>query len=212
MKFSVITPLPEIFDSFLKAGILGKAIKKGIIEVEVVDLKKFGKGETKKKIDEKEYGGGPGMLIMIEPVVKAIEKLKTPDSYVIHLTPKGEVFNQDMAKEFSKLKHIILISGRYEGIDARIKYFVQREVSTGRYILMGGEVAAMCIIEAVSRLIKGVVGNEESLKIESFSSGYYEEDKYTRPRVFRGLSVPDVLLSGDRKKIDEWRKANRIKI
>ncbi|MCS7184867.1 MAG: tRNA (guanosine(37)-N1)-methyltransferase TrmD, partial [bacterium] len=138
--------------------------------------------------------------------------VKKDNSHVIHLTPKGELLTQNMVKDLSNKEHIIIVCGRYEGVDSRIKYFVDREISIGRYILMGGEVAAMCIIETISRYIKGVLGNENSLNSESFENGYYEEDKYTRPRVFRGYKVPDVLLSGDHKKIEQWRKENRRKI
>ncbi|NPA39283.1 MAG: tRNA (guanosine(37)-N1)-methyltransferase TrmD [Thermodesulfobacteria bacterium] len=207
MKFSVITIFPEYFESPLKVGLLGKAIQKGLIEVEVLNLRDFAEGKHR-VVDDEPYGGGEGMVFKPEPLAKAIESIKkaSKNAWVINLSPQGDLLNQELVERLSKKKHLVLICGRYEGIDERIRQkFVDQEISIGDYVVFGGEVASLTIIEAVSRLIPGVVGRKDSVEKESFSSGLLKYPCYTRPREFMGEKVPEVLLSGNHKKIEEYR-------
>ncbi len=205
LRFDVLTIFPEIFIYPLKYGVLGKGIEKGIIEVSPRNIRDFAKGKHR-VTDDYPYGGGSGMVMKPEPIVSAIEALKSDDTTVILLDPAGEKFDQKLAFELAKLSHIILVCGRYEGVDERVRFFVDREISVGDYILSGGEFAALIIIDAVSRLVPGVLGNTSSILSDSFVNGLLSYPLYTRPRDFRGLKVPDVLISGDHKKIEIWRK------
>lgn len=210
MKFDVISLFPEIVDYALSFSIISRARKKGIIKIGFINPRNF-TTDVHKTVDDKPYGGGSGMVLMAEFVWKAICSVKKPRSHVVLLTPKGKIFTQEIAKRYATLKHIILICGHYEGIDERIINFVDEEVSLGDFILSGGELACACIIDAVSRLIKGVI-KDESLKDESFSDFLLEYPQYTRPRIWKGLKVPDVLLSGDHNKIKKWRLAKSIEL
>jgi len=209
MKISVLTIFPEYFSSPLKVGLLGKAIDKGLLRVNVVNLRDFAEGKHK-VVDDEPYGGGEGMVFKPEPLAKAIETLRSEeeeDTCVVYLSPQGKLFNQKVAESLSKKKHIVLICGRYEGIDERIrKHFVDEEISIGDYVVFGGEVASLVVIEAVARLIPGVVGRKDSVEKESFSSGLLKYPCYTRPREFRGLKVPEVLLSGNHREVELYRK------
>ena len=220
MKFNIITIFPKLFDSFLEESLIKKSIDKKLINFNIVNLRDF-TIDKHKTVDDTPYGGGAGMVIKIEPVYKAIKKIqgrkkKSPKRKIILLTPAGKQFNQKMAKEFSKLDEITFVCGRYEGIDSRVDNFIDEKISIGPYVLNGGEVAAQAIIEATFRLIPGVVGNIESIKEETFSfekNGKLvteEYPSYTRPEIFavRGkkYKVPKILLSGDHKKIKEWRE------
>lgn len=220
MKFNIITIFPGLFDSFLNESLIKKSIDKKLINFNIVNPRDFVK-DKHKTIDDTPYGGGAGMVMKIEPIYKALKKIKgrknkSSKRRVILLTPSGKQFNQKMAEKFSRLDEIIFICGRYEGIDSRVDNFIDEKVSVGPYVLNGGEIATQAIIEATFRLIPGVVGNTESIKEETFSfkkNGEIvteEYPHYTRPEIFetkdKKYRVPKVLLSGDHKKIKEWRE------
>ena len=206
--FDIITIFPEIFDSYFKESILQRAQKKGLLKIKVHDLRKWAK-DRHRTVDDKPFGGGRGMVLKIEPLYKAVKALRKPKSRVILFSPRGKKFNQVMATKWSKMNHFILICGRYEGVDERVaKHLADEVVSIGDYVLMGGELPALVLIETVSRLIPGVLGKSQVLKKERVTKekGFIEFPQYTRPEAFKNWKVPKVLLSGDHKKIKEWRK------
>lgn len=205
MKITILTLFPEMF-SALSESIIGRAQKSGKLEIEIVNIRDYST-DKHKKCDDEIYGGGAGMLMMVDPIVRAVEAVKTENSVVIYTSPKGETFNQKIVEEMAKLEHIIIICGHYEGIDERaIELCVDRQISIGDYVLTGGEIPAMAIVDAVSRYVPGVL-NQDSLSEESFSSeGLLEYPQYTRPSVYRGLAVPEILLSGNHGEIEKWRK------
>lgn len=206
MRFKIITIFPDFFSSPLRYGVLARAIKNGIINVDIYNLRDY-TDDVHKTVDDRPFGGGPGMVMMVEPIWRAVESLKTAESKVLLLSASGKLFDQKMAKNLAREEELILICGRYEGVDERVaEHIADLEVSIGNFVLSGGEVAALVIIETIARLIPGVVGKEESVEIESFSEGLLEHPQYTRPRDFRGMRVPDVLFSGNHGKIKEWRK------
>ncbi len=210
MRFDIVTLFPGIFTSFLKESILNKAQTNKKISFKLHNFRRFAK-DKHRVVDDKPYGGGPGMVLKVDPIVSCLKSIKRKKkSKVILLTPKGKEFSQKIAKSLSSLDQIILICGRYEGFDERVRKFVDTEISVGSYITMGGEAPAMVITEAVSRLIPGVLGHKESIEEESFSNtlNYIEYPQYTRPPVYKGLKVPKVLISGHHKKITEWRQKN----
>ena len=211
LKFTVITIFPHMLDSALGHSILKKAQEKGLIEVEKVDLRVY-THDRHHVTDDSPYGGGQGMVMKPEPLAAAIEdaRRKNPKARVILLAPQGRVFNQSTAARLANEKEIVLICGRYEGIDERVKAFVDEELSIGDYTLSGGEPAANVVIDAVARLIPGVLGNENSPVEDSFSDGLLEYPQYTRPEDFRGMKVPEVLLSGDHEKIAQWRREQSV--
>ena len=211
VRFSVLTLFPEIFASPLKVSILGRAIEGGKICVDIINLRDFAKGRHK-VVDDKPFGGGKGMLIKPEPVIDAINSIKStsPGAWVILLSPYGLTFNQEVAKSLSKKNHLLLVCGHYEGIDERVRHFIDEEISLGDFVLTGGEVAALAIIDAVSRLVPNVLGSYSSLEEESFSNGILEYPQYTRPREYKGYKVPEVLLSGHHKRIKEWRRRQAL--
>lgn len=211
MRFDVITIFPDFFRDFLNFGILRRALEKRIIEVNVHNLRDYST-DKHRKVDDKPYGEETGMILMPEPVFNAVERIKAGNSSLtILLSPQGMLFNQEVAIRLSKYSQIILICGRYEGVDERIKeHLIEEEISIGDYILSGGEIPAMVVIEAVSRLIPGVVGKEESIRKNSFLSGILDYPRYTKPRNFRGFLVPEILLSGDHEKIKKWQKDKAI--
>ncbi len=207
MQFDIITIFPNLFDSFLSESLMKKAQDKKILTFKIYDLRSFAK-DRHKTVDDKPYGGGAGMLLKIEPLARALKSIKRKKRCrVILLTPSGKQFNQKKAQDYAKkYDQLIFLCGRYEGFDARIKKFIDEEVSIGPYVLNGGEVAAMVLSEAIGRLIPGVVGNAHSLNEESHAiPDSIEYPQYTRPENFKGLKVPGVLLSGDHKKISEWK-------
>ena len=209
MKFSILTIFPGFFSSPLKYGVLSRAIEEGKIQVEIYNLRDFAY-DLHRSVDDRPFGGGSGMIMKIEPIWEALSAIKTPDSRVILLSAAGKLFTQEKAVEFSGQNHLILICGRYEGVDERVaENLVDEEISVGDYVLSGGEPAALIVMDAVARLVPGVI-REESTKIESFSGGLLEYPQYTRPRDFRGMRVPDVLFSGDHDKIEEWRKRKAL--
>jgi tRNA (guanine37-N1)-methyltransferase len=207
LNFTVITIFPRMFDSPLDHSILKKAQEKGLIKFNFIDPRDH-TTDRHHMTDDYPYGGGDGMVMKAEPLVAAIEEAKSgaQRARVILLTPQGKVFNHDVAQRLANEPEIVLICGRYEGIDERVKAFVDEEISVGDYTLSGGEPAATVVIDAVTRLVPGVLGNENSTRDESFSDGLLEYPQYTRPEVFRGLKVPEVLLSGDHDRIRQWRR------
>jgi tRNA (guanine37-N1)-methyltransferase len=213
MRFDILTIFPPIFNSFLNESILKKAQVKKQITVNIHDIRKFA-ADRHKTVDDKPYGGGPGMVLKAEPLYACLRNIKKYNkAKVIFLSAKGKTYNQKMAQGLAKEKQLIVICGRYEGIDERIKKYADLELSLGPYVTMGGEVGAMVLIESISRLIPGVLGKYSSIKEESFSKNlkYLEYPQYTRPPVFKGAKVPAVLLSGDHAKIRVWRdKSSKI--
>lgn len=213
MELHVITLFPEMFESPFRAGIIGRALEQGLIRLQAHPLRPFGLGNYK-QVDDTPYGGGSGMVMRPEPIAAAIDSVidAHPGLWKILLTPQGEVFNQALARELAgKPRGLLLIAGRYEGIDERIRGLVDQEISVGDYILCGGELAAMVVCEAVARLVPGVLGNPDSLREESFAAGMLEYPQYTRPEVFRGEQVPEALLSGDHARIRAWRESEAKK-
>ena len=212
MRFDILTIFPDIFLPYLRHGVLGKAIDKDLIKVRIVNIREFASGKHK-NTDDRPYGGGEGMVMKPEPIYLALKSIeREKKSLVILLSPQGSRFDQEMAWELSLYDQLIFICGRYEGIDERIRILcTDREISIGDYVLSGGELAALVIMDAVSRLVPGVLGGERSNIEESFSDGLLEYPQYTRPRVFEGMEVPDVLLSGDHEEIRKWRRREAIK-
>ncbi len=213
-NFQVITLFPEMFAGVFESSMMWKAQKDGIVELSTIDLRRFGLG-PRRQVDDTPYGGGDGMLLMIEPLWKAVEYAKTqdPTAKVAIMTPRGVRWKQVLAQETADAEHgLIFICGRYEGYDERIMELVDIELSVGDYVLTGGELPAMTIIDSIVRLMPGVLGGETSAEIESFSDGEtLEFPQYTRPEEFNGLRVPEVLLSGHHGKIAEWRADNSKK-
>ncbi|MHC4556544.1 MAG: tRNA (guanosine(37)-N1)-methyltransferase TrmD [Planctomycetota bacterium] len=213
MRIDILTLFPDMFESPLSCSILKRAQENGVIEIALTDIRDFST-DNYRKVDDKPYGGGPGMVMMPGPVFDCFEhvqKLSPEKARVILLSPQGQKFNQAKALELSLEKRLILIAGKYEGFDERIRTGLGAEqISIGDYVLSGGELAAMVIIDAVVRLLAGVLGDEDSAKDDSFSEGLLEYPQYTRPEVFRDMKVPDILLSGDHDKIAEWRSRQAL--
>lgn len=211
MKISVLTLFPDFINNIRDFSIVGRSIGQRKLELETVDIRDFAINKYL-QVDDYPYGGGPGMLMQIKPIVEAIESVKTENSKVYYMSPQGKVLTQDKLKELKEEEHIILLNGHYEGIDNRvIENYVDEEISIGDYVLTGGELASMVIIDGVSRLLDGVLASEESFEDESHYNGLLEHPQYTRPREFRGLEVPDILLSGDHEKIRKYRLRESIK-
>jgi len=214
MQIDIITIFPEYFESPLKIGLLGKALKKGIIKINLYNLRDFTE-DKHKVVDDEPFGGGEGMVFKPEPLYKAISHIKNldPSAWIIYLSPQGEVLNQKIAERLSKKEHLVLICGRYEGIDERIKAnFVDEEISIGDYVVFGGEVASLVLIETLARFIPGVVGKKDSVEKESFSTGLLKYPCYTRPRNFMGYEVPEILLSGNHAEIERYRRKLSLEI
>lgn len=205
LKIDIITLFPKMFKGPFDQSIVKRAKDKKLIEINIHDLRQYGFGE-RRTVDDKPYGGGTGMILMVEPLYKALDELKTKDSTVILLTPRGKTYNQNTALNLSKSKHLIFISGHYEGYDERITEFVDEEISIGNFILTGGEIPTMALVDSIVRLVPDVLTKEDATKYESFSiENLVEYPQYTRPEKFKDLKVPDVLLSGNHKKIESWR-------
>ncbi len=209
MKFSFLTLFPDLCRAMMSSGVLGRGVSRGLLDVEAVNIRAFA-GDTYGTVDDLPYGGGPGMVMKAEPIVKAVESLSLEaGSRLLLLSPRGRVFNQSLARELCAAPRIAFICGRYEGIDERVRLLLQpEEISVGDFVLTGGEAAALVIADAVGRLIPGVLGCSDSLSEESFSAehGDLEHPHYTRPQNFRGLSVPEVLLSGHHGEVAKWRR------
>ncbi len=215
VHFQVLTVYPDVFSSFLSQGLLGRAIEDGKLEVDLYNFREFGVGKHA-KVDDTPYGGGAGMVLRPEPIVETLEQCRKTSGkdriLKVLLSPQGETFNQNKAIEFSQQRNpIALICGRFEGFDERIRSFVDEEISMGDFVLMGGEVAAMGVIESVARLVPGVIGNKESLEQESFGSDLLEYSQYTKPLVYQGMKVPEVLTSGNHRVIEEWRHNDALR-
>ena len=209
MKFDVLTLFPEMFES-LKQSIIGKAEEKELIEINLINIRDFSK-DKHKKVDDTPYGGGAGMVIRPDVVYDAYKSIKDENAKVIYLSPQGKVLNQKKVEQLSKEKHLILLCGHYEGIDQRvIDEIVDEEISIGDYVLTGGEIPAMVLIDTVSRYVEGVI-NEESVNEESFSQGLLEYPQYTRPETFMNKKVPEILLSGHHENINKWRRCEALK-
>jgi tRNA (guanine37-N1)-methyltransferase len=214
VRIDVLTLFPEMFYGVLSSSILGKAIEKNIIEVNLFNIRDFSK-DKHRRVDGYPYGGGAGMVMMAQPLYDAINSIKkdSPSARVILTSPKGKRFNQKTARRLSSGKHLVILCGHYEGVDQRIiDSMVDEEISIGDYILTGGELPAMVIIDVVARLIPGVLGSFESLQEESFKRGLLEYPQYTRPAEFMGMKVPAVLLSGNHKEIEKWRRLKALEI
>ncbi|MCP4964904.1 MAG: tRNA (guanosine(37)-N1)-methyltransferase TrmD [bacterium] len=208
MRINVITIFPEFFDSPLQVSLVARACEEGLLAVEVVDLRPFGKG-FHRQLDDAPFGGGPGMVMMPAPMAEALAPFAS--SRRILLAAAGAPLTQNRLDDWAEMDEITLVCGRYEGVDQRIAdNFIDEEVSLGDYVLLGGEVGALAIIEGVTRLLPGVVGNPESIATESFRGGLLEEPQYTRPADYNGLTVPEVLISGDHAKVEEWRQQQRL--
>ncbi len=213
MQIDVITIFPEMIDFPMNLSIIGKAREKGLLKLQIHNLRDFS-GNKHYSVDDTPYGGGPGMVMKVEPFVNAVKSLnleKNQETKVILMSPQGQTLNQDKVVEFSKLKRLVILCGHYEGIDERVKELVvDEEISIGDYILTGGELGAMVIIDAVTRLLPNVLGHDESILEESFTNGLLEYPHYTKPREYMGLKVPEVLLSGNHAKIDKWRRQQSL--
>jgi tRNA (guanine37-N1)-methyltransferase len=211
MKIDVLTLFPELFDHFFNWSIIGRAVESQLVSLNAVNIRDFSENKHK-RVDDYPFSGGPGMIMKPEPIYKAIESVRETDSKIIYLSPKGKVYNQDMAKQLSKENHLVLLCGHYEGIDNRIvENYIDVEISIGDYVLTGGELPAMIIIDSIVRLIPGVLSNQDSYMEESHYESWLEYPQYTRPRVFNGIEVPDVLLSGNHEKIRKWKRYQSIK-
>lgn len=211
MKIDVITAFEEMIDQTLSHSIVGRARKAGIIKLGTLSPRQFAE-DKHKTIDDRPYGGGPGMLMKAEPLYQAISKLRKKTSYVILTSPRGQVFNQELAKKLAKKRHLIVVCGHYEGIDARIYPEMDLEVSLGDYILTGGELAACVMIDAITRLQRGTFKKEDVTSLESFEGHLLEAPQYTRPEVWRGRKVPAVLLNGNHKEIEAWKHEQALQI
>lgn len=211
MKFDVITLLPKAFELINNLGVITRALEKGLINLNLHDLRKFGEGSYK-QVDDKPYGGGAGMVLKPGPIFRAHDSIKkSPNSKTLLMTPQGKVMNQKDLLRWTSMDQLIIICGQYEGFDERVRSLADEEVSMGDYILSGGEIPAISIINGLTRLLPGTLGDPESLMDESHNSNLLEYPQYTRPEIFQGMKVPDILLSGDHNKIKLWRE-NQMKI
>ncbi|MBS6252556.1 MAG: tRNA (guanosine(37)-N1)-methyltransferase TrmD [Clostridia bacterium] len=210
MKFDILTLFPEMFEN-LKQSIIGRAIEKNIININLINIRDFSK-DKHKKVDDTPYGGGAGMVMKPDVVYSAYNSIKDKNARVIYMSPQGKTLNQEKVEELSKEEHLVILCGHYEGIDQRVlDKIVDEEISIGDYVLTGGELPAMVLIDSVSRYVEGVL-KEDSIKEESFSNGLLEYPQYTRPEVFEGEKVPEILLSGHHENISKWRKEKSLEI
>ena len=209
MKIDILTLFPNMFDGFLNESIIKRAIEKEVVSINVVNFRNYSKLNNS-QVDDTPYGGGAGMVLMCDPIVSAIEDLKDDDTTVILMTPQGKPYKQETARELKLKKHIILVCGHYEGFDESIRNFVDMEISIGDYVLTGGELPAMVICDSVIRLLDGVIREGSHIE-DSFTDNMLDYPTYTKPYDFRGMKVPDVLLSGNHKNIEEYRKEESLK-
>ena len=210
MKIDVLTLFPDMFNGVFAESIIKRAIDNNLVEINTHNIRDYSK-DPHKKVDDTPYGGGAGMVLMCQPIFDAVKDLRGDNSKVILLTPSGKLYKQSMALDLSLEKHLIIICGHYEGFDERIKTICDMELSIGDYILTGGEIPAMVLIDSITRLIDGVIRKESYLN-ESFTDNLLDYPTYTKPRVYAGLVVPDVLVNGDHAKIDKWRREQQIEI
>lgn len=209
MKITILTLFPKIFDQFIKTSIVGRAVRNHKVKIQIINFRDYSFDKRNYKVDDTPYGGGSGMVLSIEPLVNAIHDLKKSNSKVVLLTPSGTIFKQNIAKHFLRYNHLIFICGHYEGFDERIKKYVDFEISIGDYILTGGEIPAMALVETICRLLPNVI-KQESVANESFEQSLLDFPAYTKPRDFEGHKVPDVLLSGNHKDIEKFRLEQRV--
>lgn len=206
MRIDIVTLFPRMFEGPLDESILKKARERGFVQIEIHNVRDHAEGKHR-ITDDRPFGGGPGMVMKVEPMVRCIESVKKPESRVILLTPQGKRLEQSMLQRLAKEKHLILVCGHYEGVDDRVRQMVvDEEISIGDYVLTNGAIPAMVVVDGVSRLLPGVLGHEDSAKDESFSHGQLEYPQFTRPEEFRGMKVPEVLLSGNHQEIAKWRQ------
>ena len=210
MKIDVLTLFPDMFNGVFAESIIKRAMDNNLVEINIHNIRDYSK-DPHKKVDDTPYGGGAGMVLMCQPIFDAVKDLRGDNSKVILLTPSGKLYKQSMALDLSLEKHLIIICGHYEGFDERIKTICDMELSIGDYILTGGEIPAMVLIDSITRLIDGVIRKESYLN-ESFTDNLLDYPTYTKPRVYAGLVVPDVLVNGDHAKIDKWRREQQIEI
>lgn len=210
MKITILTLFPKMFDA-LKESLIGKAINKGILQIDVVDFREFSL-DKHKNVDDYAFSGGAGMVLTPQPIYDAIQSVITPDSYVVYMSPKGTPLSQNKVIQMANnIKHLVIICGHYEGLDERIiQLCVDEQISVGDFVLTGGEIPAMALVDSVSRYVDGVLHNSDSVEDESFSDGLLEYPQYTRPQEFMGLRVPDVLLNGNHKEIAKWKQEQKI--
>ena len=212
MKIDVLTLFPEFFSNLYSWSIIGRAIDSGILQIDYTDIRDFSENKHR-KVDDYPFGGGPGMVMAPGPIYGAIKSVKRDNSKVIYLSPQGKKLDQEIVNELSKESHIVLLCGHYEGIDNRIiENYIDDEISIGDYVLTGGEIPAMVLVDAITRLLPGVLSSHESYMDESHYNGLIEYPQYTRPREFKGIKVPDILLSGNHLKIKEWRYYQSLKM
>lgn len=209
MRIDILSIFPHMFDGFLNESIIKRAIQKKIVEINIHDFREFSK-DPHKKVDDYQFGGGAGMILMPEPIYDCVESIRDDDSYIILMTPQGVSYNQKKANELKLKKHLIIICGHYEGFDERIRALADLEVSIGDYVLTGGELPSMVITDSIVRLLDGAI-KEESTETESFNNGLLDYPVYTRPVNFRGMEVPSVLLSGHHENINKWRYEESLK-
>ena len=207
MKIDILTLFPEMFQTFKTKSIIKRAIEKDLVEINIIDFRKYSK-DPHQKVDDTPYGGGSGMVLMCQPIYDCIESIKKENSKVIMLTPDGTLYKQKIAYDLAQEKHLILLCGHYEGFDERIRNIVDMEISIGDYVLTGGEIPAMVVSDSVIRLVDGVIDKNSHL-VDSFNDSLLDYETYTKPYDFRGMKVPDVLISGDHKKIDDFRRNSR---
>lgn len=213
LRFDIVSIFPGMFESPFGDSIIQRAREEGLLDIRVHDLRDYSLNKHK-KVDDTPFGGGVGMVMNVEPIARVIAAIKkeVPETRTILLSPGGRPFDQERAGELSRLSSLTLICGRYEGIDERVRlHFVDEEISIGDYVLTGGEIPAMVLVEAISRLVPGVLGDPESVVEESFTNDLLEYPQYTRPRDYQGFKVPEILVSGDHKKIRDWQKAEALK-
>ena len=210
MKIDVLTLFPDMFNGVFDESIIKRALNNGLVEINVHNIRDYS-NDAHKKVDDTPYGGGAGMVLMCQPIFDAVKALRSDNSKVILLTPSGKLYKQSIALDLSHEKHLIIICGHYEGFDERIKTIVDIELSIGDYILTGGEIPCMVLIDSITRLIDGVI-RKESYENESFTNNLLDYPTYTKPRTYEGLSVPDVLVNGDHEKINKWRREQQIKL
>lgn len=210
MKITILSLFPNMFDGFLTESIIKRAIQNEKVEVKIINFRDYSVYNNK-QVDDTPYGGGAGMVLMCDPIFRCIDEIRTPKSHIIILSPEGSIYNEKKAKELSKYEDIILICGHYEGFDERIKTLADEIISVGDFVLTGGEIPAMLIADSIIRLLPGTITNE-SLESESFNENLLDYPVYTKPAVYRDMNVPDILLSGDHKKIDDYRESERIRL
>lgn len=208
MRIDILTLFPDFFEQFLKTSVIGRAIAKEIVKVNIINIRDYSKDKNK-RVDDYPFGGGNGLIMKCQPIVSALNAIKTKDAKVFLLSAQGEVYKQKKAKEFTKIEHLILICGHYEGVDARILDYIDGEISIGDFILTGGEIPAMLIADSIIRLLEGSI-NKDSLVEESFEDNLLEYPQYSQPRNFDGKKVPDILFSGNHKAIKIWRDKQKI--